>query len=160
VLGGAFEVIHHSELLAQLIRDSRVPTPVAPAGGPVTYHDPCNLGRLGGCYELPREVVSRATGAPLVEMERSRDRAFCCGAGGGNYWWNVPETEKVSHLRLEQSRATGASIVATACPFCLTMLEDAARVAEDGPRIADLAELVAAALPPQHDTASAPQLTP
>jgi Fe-S oxidoreductase len=79
-------------------------------------------------------------------MERSRDRGFCCGAGGGSYWWTVPEREKISHLRLEQARSVGAETLATACPFCLAMLEDASR-AVGGPRVADLAELVAAALP-------------
>jgi Fe-S oxidoreductase len=145
-LGGNFEVVHHSELLAQLIREGRVPAPTVRDHGPITYHDPCNLGRLGGQYEAPREVARFAGGAPLVEMERSRDRGFCCGAGGGSYWWTVPEREKISHLRLEQARSVGAETLATACPFCLAMLEDASR-AVGGPRVADLAELVAAALP-------------
>ncbi len=146
-LGGNFEVVHHSELLAELICAGRVPQPKVPIGGPVTYHDPCNLGRLGGQYDTPRKVGSFAAGAPLVEMERARDRAFCCGGGGGNYWWRVPQRQPVSHVRLEQVRATGAAVVATACPFCLAMLEDASGQVDDAPRIADLAELVATALP-------------
>jgi Fe-S oxidoreductase len=145
-LGGSFEVVHHSELLAELIREGRIPAPAPRDDGAITYHDPCNLGRLGGRYEAPREVARFAGGAPLVEMERSRDRGFCCGAGGGTYWWTVPEREKISHLRLEQARTAGAETVATACPFCLAMLEDASK-AVSGPPVADLAELVAAALP-------------
>lgn len=145
-LGGSFEVVHHSELLAALIREGRVPAPAVSGGDAITYHDPCYLGRLGGQYEAPREVVRFAAGSPLVEMDRTRDRGFCCGAGGGSYWWVVPEREKISHLRLEQARAVGAKTVATACPFCLAMLEDASRTL-GGPRVADLAELIAANLP-------------
>jgi Fe-S oxidoreductase len=145
-LGGSFEVVHHSELLARLIREKRVPTPVASQDGPVTYHDPCQLGRLGGQYEAPRQVVKSAADDRFVEMQRSRDRGFCCGAGGSGYWWVVPERQKISHLRLEHAGAVGAKTVATACPFCLAMLEDASRATE-GPRVADLAELVAAGLP-------------
>ncbi len=152
LLGGSFEVVHHSELLDELIRAGRVPRPKAPIGNAVTYHDPCNLGRLGGQYDKPRKVASFATGTPLVEMEQSRDRAFCCGGGGGNYWWRVPEHQPVSHLRLQQARATGAAVIATACPFCLAMLEDASGKIADPPRIADLAELVATSLPDPHDT--------
>ncbi len=145
-LGGSFEVVHHSQLIAQLIREGRVPRPRAPLDGPVTYHDPCNLGRLVGEYRAPREVARFAAGGPLVEMERSGDRSFCCGAGGGNYFWVVPERDKVSRLRLEQARATGATTVATACPFCLAMLEDASGSTDDRVHVADLAELVVMAL--------------
>lgn len=150
-LGGSFEVVHHTQLIAQLIRDGRVPAPTAPLDGPVTYHDPCNLGRLFGEYRAPREVAGFGAGGPLVEMERSGDRSFCCGAGGGNYFWVVPEGEKVSHLRLDQARATGATTLATACPFCLAMLADASSSTHDRMRVADVAELVARGLAGQDD---------
>ncbi len=145
--GGNFEVVHHSELLAELIRAGRVPQPETTVGGRVTYHDPCNLGRLAGQYDAPRQVASFAADAPLIEMERSRDRSFCCGGGGGNYWWRVPEQQPVSDIRLQQAQATGAAVVATACPFCLAMLDEASAKVVDAPRVTDLAELVAAALP-------------
>lgn len=150
--GADFEVVHHSVLLADLVAQGKVPAPMANDLGTITYHDPCNLGRLGGEFDAPRKVVKFASGnKQFVEIGRSRDRAFCCGAGGANYFYKVEEQTGISSLRLNQAMETGADTVAVACPFCLGMLEDAARSTspETGPpRIADLAELVAASLPP------------
>lgn len=146
--GAKLEVVHHSVLLAQLIEEGRVPLPPQGAVGKLAYHDPCNLGRLGGVYDPPRTVAKAAAGPQFVEFGRSRDQSFCCGAGGANYFYRVPEQTSVSSLRLQQATEVDADTVATACPFCLGMLEDAARSAPEGsPRIADLAELVAAGLP-------------
>jgi len=149
--GADFEVVHHSVLLADLVAQGKVPAPMADDLGIITYHDPCNLGRLGGEYDAPREVVRFARGKKqFVEIGKSRDRAFCCGAGGANYFYKVEEQTGISNLRLNQAIETGADTVAVACPFCLGMLEDAARATNADtatPRIADLAELVAAALP-------------
>lgn len=154
--GADFEVIHHSVLLADLVAQGKVPAPLAGDVGTVTYHDPCNLGRLGGEYDAPRNVVKFASGTKqFVEIGRSRDRSFCCGAGGANYFYKVEEQTGISTLRLNQAMKTGADTVAVACPFCLGMLEDAARSSGADaavPRIADLAELVAAALPSVADS--------
>ena len=155
--GGDLEVVHHSVLLAELIAAGRVPAPMAAEVGKLTYHDPCNLGRLGGVFDPPRAVCQAVAGSAFIEMDKVKDRSFCCGGGGANYFYKVPEECSVSSLRLAQATQTGADTLATACPFCLGMLEDAARsattVGEDGnpstnpPRIADLAELVAAGIP-------------
>ncbi|MCL2090900.1 MAG: heterodisulfide reductase-related iron-sulfur binding cluster [Micrococcales bacterium] len=150
--GAKIEVVHHSVLLAELLASGKVPA-VGGAGsaaevGTLTFHDPCNLGRLGGVLDPPRAVCQAAAGPRFVEIGQSKDTSFCCGAGGGNYFYKVPEERSVSSLRLAQASATGADTVAVACPFCLGMLEDAARSASDSPlRIADLAELVASGLP-------------
>jgi len=148
--GAGLEVVHHSQLLAELIAAGRVPASAAGDLGTVTYHDPCNLARLGGVMDQPRAVCRAVAGPQFIELGKSRDKSFCCGGGGANYFYRVPEERSVSSLRLGQATEAGATTVATACPFCTAMLEDAARSAGDGaPRIADLAELVAAGLPVQ-----------
>ncbi len=143
-----FQVVHHSELVQSLLAQGRLPTPKSWEGGKLTYHDPCNLGRLSGVFDAPRGLAASVAGESFVELERSREKSFCCGAGGSNYFYKVPAQESVSGLRLAEAQAAGASTVATACPFCLSMLEDAARTAPggQGPRVADLAELLAEAL--------------
>ncbi|MCL2849086.1 MAG: heterodisulfide reductase-related iron-sulfur binding cluster [Micrococcales bacterium] len=146
--GATFEVVHHSVLLAELIAAGRVPAPAASDGGTLTYHDPCNLGRLGGVFDAPRAVCAAVAGPQFVELGRRADASFCCGAGGGNYFYRVDEERSVSSLRLAEVVSSGAGTVATACPFCLGMLEDATKSASaESLRVADLAELVAATLP-------------
>lgn len=145
--GVQLEVVHHSQLLATLIESGRLP--IEPAAlGTVAYHDPCNLGRILGVFDAPR-AVARASVGELVEFERSGDRSFCCGAGGANYFYKTPATQSVSGLRLDQARAVGATTVATACPFCMAMLEDASRTGDPAPEVSimDLSELVASRLP-------------
>ena len=146
--GAKLQVVHHSQLLAELIESGHIPAPAGDDVGTLTYHDPCNLGRLGGVLDPPRVVCQATAGPQFVELGRSRDKSFCCGAGGGNYFYRVPEERSVSSLRLAQAAEAGADTIATACPFCLGMLEDAARSgSESPPRISDLAELAAAGLP-------------
>lgn len=146
--GIELKVLHHSQLVATLMAEGRLNV-VASDSETVAYHDPCNLGRVLGEYEAPRAVV-RATSSNVVEFDRSRDRSFCCGAGGANYFFKAPATQSVSGLRLDQAREAGASTVATACPFCMGMLEDAARTSESQGmvQIRDVAELVAERLAP------------
>ena len=151
-LGGHFEVIHHSELLARLVRDGRLPVaapgarvPGGTTAGPastVCFHDSCYLGRYQGIYEAPREVV-RDTGATVVEMERHGAHSFCCGAGGGRMWLEENEGERINVARTKQALETGADKVATACPFCLTMLGDGMTALEGGRDVVDIAELLA-----------------
>ncbi len=146
--GVELRVLHHSQLVATLMDEGRI-TITPSEDGTVAYHDPCNLGRVLGEYAAPRAVV-RASSSRVVEFERSRDRSFCCGAGGANYFYKAPATQSVSGLRLDQARDAGASTVATACPFCMGMLEDAARTSEGKGivQIRDISELVAERLAP------------
>lgn len=148
-LGGTYEVVHHSELLARLVREGRLPRPSGAAEGAqadrVCFHDSCYLGRYQGIYNAPREVV-RAAGASVVEMERHGANSFCCGAGGGRMWLEEGAGERVNVARAAQAAATAPDLVATACPFCLTMLSDG-MVAVDSPApVRDVAEVYAGAL--------------
>jgi Fe-S oxidoreductase len=141
--GGTYEVMHHSELLARLIREGRL----APSRGSVaaTYHDACYLGRHNDRYDAPREVLGAATGS-IEEMPRSRERSFCCGAGGARFWMEEGGDARINETRFAEAASTGADIVATACPYCLVMLDDAANSAGGdgaGPEVADVATLLA-----------------
>jgi Fe-S oxidoreductase/nitrate reductase gamma subunit len=144
--GGHYEVVHHSAFLADLVRQGKLQAPAsATANGkePITFHDPCYLARVNGIVEEPREVLISA-GSLLEEMPRSRDRSFCCGAGGGRMWMEEAPDQRVNRVRAAEALATGARTVATGCPFCLTMMTDgvAAEGAEDV-RVRDIAEIMA-----------------
>ena len=126
--GGNYEVVHHSELLNDLVKAGKL-TPVTSgaesvAGQKITYHDPCYLGRHNKVYAPPRELID-ATGAQRVEMERHGDKSFCCGAGGARMWMEETIGTRINQNRGDEAIATGASKVAVACPFCSVMLNDA-----------------------------------
>ncbi|ORW64484.1 (Fe-S)-binding protein [Mycolicibacter senuensis] len=121
-LGSEYTVLHHSQVLNRLVRDKKL-IPVTPMSRDVTYHDPCFLGRHNKVYEPPRELVT-AAGANLVEMPRNRDRSFCCGAGGARMWMEEHIGKRVNHDRVDEALATGATTIATACPFCRVMISD------------------------------------
>ena len=141
-LGGTYEVVHHTELLSQLIKEGRL-NPHG-AAGTATLHDPCYLGRHNGKFDAPRETLGAAA-ASTVEMPRHGERSFCCGAGGARFWMEE-SGERINEARFAEAAATGADTVATACPFCLVMLDDAAKQGgETGPRVADVATLLAEA---------------
>ena len=148
-LGGSYEVWHHTQLLASLVEQGRlrVQTPLTSL---ITFHDPCYLGRHNGEYEAPRRVLAALPGATTIEMAQSRDRSFCCGAGGGLYWMEDRTGQRVSHARMHQANSTGADIVATACPFCTLMLEDAGAATDSAARSLDVAELLDRAVAPPH----------
>ncbi len=139
--GGTYQVVHHSELLARLVREGRLhPSRDSVA---VTYHDACYLGRHNGNYDAPREVLGATTG-DVEEMPRNRERSFCCGAGGARFWMEEGGDARINETRYAEAAATGADVVATACPFCLVMLDDASNAAgSTGPEVADVATLLA-----------------
>ena len=122
-LGGNYEVVHHSQLLDQLVNDGRL-TPVKEASTTVTYHDPCYLGRHNNVYTPPRELIE-ASGATLTEMPRHGSQSFCCGAGGARMWMEEKIGQRINRTRGDEAIATGASTIAVACPFCSVMLNDA-----------------------------------
>jgi Fe-S oxidoreductase len=118
--GGEYTVVHHSELLAQLVEDGRL-TPTS-SGESIVFHDPCYLGRHNDTFLAPRTIVD-ASGV-RVEMERRGSTSFCCGAGGGKFWFEEQSGTKINLERTEEAVGTGADIIATGCPFCYVMLDD------------------------------------
>jgi len=146
-LGGQFEVIHHSQFIADLIKKNLLKLNQF-REAVVTYQDPCYLGRYNDIYQPPRQILKSIPGVTLVEMEQNRKNGFCCGGGGGRMWLEEDTGQRISEMRLSQAMDTRVQVMATACPFCLQMFEDAARVKEVGEslKIRDIAELVAEAL--------------
>ncbi len=149
--GGEYEVINHTDLIEQLIREDKIrPDPAKlNGGGPVTYHDSCYLGRYNDVLESPRNLLAEAAGAANYrEMERSRYKSFCCGAGGGRMWMEETIGTSVSGNRAQEAIDTGAKTLATACPFCMTMLTDGVKGhgKEGEVEVRDIAEIVADAL--------------
>jgi len=140
--GGTYEVVHHTELLSALVAEGRLRPSAGRGGGSVTYHDACYLGRHNGRFDAPREVL-RAAGAPAVEMPRNRERSFCCGAGGARMWMEEQDGARINDTRFAEAQATGADTVATACPYCFVMLDDAAKAKGSTIRVTDVATLLA-----------------
>lgn len=150
VLGGSYEVIHHTTLLQQLIDEGKIKLKEGGTfkGKKITYHDSCYLGRANNIYEAPRKVLE-ALDAELVEMKRCRSNGLCCGAGGAQMFKEEEKgTTRVNWERTNEAVATGAAVVAAACPFCNTMITDGVKVAEkeESVQVLDVAELVAASL--------------
>jgi len=145
--GAEFRVIHHTQLIDQLIRAGRLHVRRELTRA-VSYHDPCYLGRYNDIYSAPRDVLRSLCQKDLVEMHLHKEKGFCCGGGGGRVWLEEHEGRRVNHLRVEQALAVNPDILASACPFCLTMFEDGVRSKGVTDRLAtrDIAELVADAL--------------
>jgi Fe-S oxidoreductase len=142
--GGEYRVVHHTEFLAELLREGRLK--VEGAEGAVVFHDPCYLGRHNGVYEAPREVL-KGVGFRLEEPPRTRERSFCCGAGGAQFWKEEePGAMRVSENRYRELKATGAEVIATGCPFCMAMMNVEVAQDEAPPEVLDVAELLAARL--------------
>jgi Fe-S oxidoreductase len=144
--GGHYEVIHHTQLLSELVAAKRISVQPNGESDTITFHDPCYLGRHNGVVDAPRAVLAAVTGAlsPLIEMPRHGRQSFCCGAGGAQMWKEEEPGEKgVNQERFQEAAATGAKTLAVGCPFCMTMLTDAATKAGGEVLVKDIAELVA-----------------
>jgi len=138
-----FEVVHISQLLLELIETGRLEL-TREVGKKVTYHDPCYLGRHNGIYDEPRAVLRRVPGLELREMTDSRQQSLCCGGGGGRIWMDTPKSERFSNLRVEQARETGAEVLVTSCPYCISNFEESRLTLEyeDVLEVKDLTEVV------------------
>ena len=146
-LGGKYEVMHHSEFLNQLISDGRLPMDDVKAfeNTKITYHDSCYLGRGNQVYDAPRALI-RSLRADLVEMDRNRQNGLCCGAGGAQMFKEPEQGDKDINIeRTEEALKTHATVIASACPFCMTMLSDGIKNKdrEADVKVLDLAELIA-----------------
>ncbi len=143
--GGDYEVIHHTELIQDLVTDGRLPREALPQNTPnVTFHDPCYLGRHNGVYSAPRAAL----GGNITEMPRHGANSFCCGAGGAQFWKEEEHGEEaVSVNRYAEATDTGAEVLAVGCPFCMQMFETARAETGEGPIVKDVAELIGEQLP-------------
>jgi len=146
-LGGHFEVIHHTQLLARLVEEGRL-TPITPIEQKITYHDPCFLGRHNKVYTQPRDIMANVPGVKAQEMHRCKDRGFCCGAGGARMWMEERIGKRINTERVDEALTTDPDTVSTACPFCLVMLGDAinekknAGEAKESLEVVDVADLL------------------
>jgi Fe-S oxidoreductase len=146
--GGSYEVLHHSQFLAKLIAEGKI-KPTKTLDETVTFHDSCYLGRWNNIYEQPRDVIKSLPAARMVEMKNNHDQSMCCGAGGGRMWMEEKIGKKVNVARTEQALNTKAGIIASSCPFCMTMMTDGVKTKEmEGKvRVMDIAELIDQATP-------------
>jgi Fe-S oxidoreductase len=144
--GGHYELVHHTQFIAELLAQGRIR--VSNALQQVVFHDPCYLGRHNGEFDAPREVLGRLCSDAPLEMERSREKAMCCGAGGGRMWMEETIGKRINITRVEQAMALKPQTIATACPYCAVMMADglAALPQASGTQSRDIAELVAEAL--------------
>lgn len=146
------EVIHHSELISDLVNTGKLKTAdqtkAAKEVAKVTYHDSCYLGRHNDVYDAPREAISKSTGADLKEMGRTKENGFCCGAGGARMWMEETVGERINGNRAKEAIETGADTIATACPFCMTMMNDGVKEhgKEEAVEVKDIAEIVASTI--------------
>jgi Fe-S oxidoreductase len=144
--GGHYQVLHHTQLIAELLGQGRIRVKVAPRR--VVFHDPCYLGRHNGEFDAPRQVLQQLCGAAPLEMALSREKAMCCGAGGGRMWLEETIGKRINVTRVEQAMEVQPDAIATACPYCAVMVADGlGAVRPDGATVSqDIAELVAAAM--------------
>jgi Fe-S oxidoreductase len=143
--GGEYDVVHHTTFIEELLESGKLGVP-ARSAATLTFHDPCYLGRYNDVYDPPRDILDSL--GTRVEMKRNRDRSFCCGAGGGRMWMEEKEGKRVNVERTEEALATGAGVIGTGCPFCMTMLTDGVKEKDPSGSTAvkDIAELVLEAL--------------
>jgi Fe-S oxidoreductase len=146
-LGGNYEVIHHTQLLARLVSQGRL-TPVSPVAEKITYHDPCFLGRHNRIFTAPREIMEQVPGVQAQEMHRCKERGFCCGAGGARMWMEERIGKRINTERIEEALGTNPDTISTGCPYCLVMLGDAISAkkssgeAKESLEVVDVAQLL------------------
>ncbi|MEJ2507074.1 MAG: (Fe-S)-binding protein, partial [Ignavibacteriaceae bacterium] len=142
--GGNFEVMHHSQLIEEMIDKKMIELKTDNNKQKLTYHDSCYLGRYNDVYESPRNSLKNLSGIDYLEMKRNKSRGFCCGAGGGRMFLEDEEGGKINIERTKEAIETGAEKIASACPFCMTMLTDGVKYFEKSEQIEvkDIAELV------------------
>src|SRR6266536_2346308 len=160
-LGGNYEVIHHTQLLARLVADGRL-TPVGAVEEKITYHDPCFLGRHNKVFTPPREIMETVPGVQAQEMHRCKNRGFCCGAGGARMWMEERIGKRINTERIDEALGTNPDTISTACPYCLVMLGDAVSAkkasgeAKETLEIVDVAQLLARSVQPAAAVTAAP----
>jgi Fe-S oxidoreductase len=140
-LGGNYEVIHHTQLLARLVEKRKL-TPVTAAKEKVTYHDPCFLGRHNKVFTPPREIMESVPGVQAQEMHRCKNRGFCCGAGGARMWMEERIGKRVNTERIDEALGTDPDTISTGCPYCLVMLGDAVAAKKASGEAKDTLEVV------------------
>lgn len=145
--GGNFDIIDHTQFILSLLNEHRLSIPES-GKKILTYQDPCGLGRFNGIYEQPRQVLRAIPGAKVVEMAMSREQSFCCGGGGGHMWLEERPGKRIGEARFEQAVRTGAQVIATACPYCMQMLDEAKRAkgGDCSTDVLDIAGLIAGLL--------------
>ncbi|MDO8700544.1 MAG: (Fe-S)-binding protein [Deltaproteobacteria bacterium] len=155
--GGDFKVVHYTQFIGKLIAQGKLKLANG-LNSKITYHDPCYLGRYNGVYQEPRQVLQSIPQTNLVEMARTRNKAFCCGGGGGHMWIEEQSgTTKINQMRLDDALKTGAEQVVTACPYCLQMFEEGIehKGIKGALKVQDLAEIVEAAMQPSESKGAA-----
>ncbi|HEU5417924.1 MAG TPA: (Fe-S)-binding protein [Streptosporangiaceae bacterium] len=152
-LGGNYEVVHHTQLLAQLVADGRL-TPVNPINEKITYHDPCFLGRHNRIFTPPREIMEQVPGVQAQEMHRCKERGFCCGAGGARMWMEERIGKRINMERIDEALGTDPDTISTGCPYCMVMLGDAVAAkkgsgeAKETLEVVDVAQLLVRSVQP------------
>jgi Fe-S oxidoreductase len=164
-LGGNYEVIHHTQLLAQLVAEGRL-TPVNPIDEKITYHDPCFLGRHNRVFTAPREIMEQVPGVQAQEMHRCKERGFCCGAGGARMWMEERIGKRINTERIDEALTTNPDTISTGCPFCLVMLGDAVSAkkgsgeAKESLEVVDVAQLLVRSVAATAAVGAAPPASP
>jgi Fe-S oxidoreductase len=143
-MGGEWEVYHYSEILSQAISDGKLSLSGNDAGA-VAFHDPCYLGRHSELYDAPREIMKNLPGSDVKELARSKNKSVCCQGGGGRVWMETKAGERFAELRINEALDAGAKTLVTACPYCITMLEDSLKVMgkQDDLSVSELSEMIA-----------------
>jgi Fe-S oxidoreductase len=150
-LGGDYEVVHHTQLLAKLVEEGKL-TPVNPVDEKITYHDPCFLGRHNKIYTPPREIIDAVPGTRAEEMHRCKGKGFCCGAGGARMWLEERTGKRINEERIDEALALDPDTISTACPYCMVMLGDAVNAkkaagqAKESLEVIDVAQLLVRAV--------------
>ena len=161
-LGGHYEVVHHTQLLAKLVDEGKL-TPVEPVDKNVTYHDPCYLGRHNKVYTPPREVLGAIPQLKSQEMHRCKDRGFCCGAGGARFWMEEKIGKRINMERTDEAIGLDPDLISTACPFCMVMLSDAVMAkkadgtAKEHVQVLDVAQILQQSLAAPAEAGSQPE---